>query len=156
MRSYRKLSRPSRLGVLMLLASLMLEMRGSFAKLPATQVDEPTLEVYFSPSCSPCLRELPILAEFLAMPEARLRIVMVDQTQTGRAKVRSIAPSLLPQILIAPSAAPRELLQAAGDAELLLPYARVRGADGRTCSRWRGELSLGRILTLIAACKPIN
>lgn len=46
----------------------------------------------------------------------------------------------------------RALLQDVGDADGILPFARVRRMDGRVCAKWRGILTVARIRALLKAC----
>jgi thiol-disulfide isomerase/thioredoxin len=115
-------------------------------------IPPPVLEVFYSPTCAPCRLELPALAQFAATGEARVRVVIVDEPERGRAELRAVSPGLEAAATTDPSASPRDILRAAGDERELLPYARSLTAEGQVCATWSGGLTMGRARSLMSAC----
>ena len=112
----------------------------------------PVLEVFYSPTCTPCRLELPLLVDIAGKSETKLRIVILDQEERARAELRAVSPRL-EAIARPPSAAsPGDVLRAAGDTNGILPYARTLTDDGAVCAKWSGGLTIGRIKSLLAAC----
>jgi thiol-disulfide isomerase/thioredoxin len=112
----------------------------------------PVLEVFYSPTCAPCRLELPLIADVAAQPDARVRIVILDQEERARTELRTVS-TRLDAIAVGPSAAsPGDALHAAGDANRILPYARSLTADGAVCATWSGGLTISRVKSLLAAC----
>jgi thiol-disulfide isomerase/thioredoxin len=113
----------------------------------------PVLEVFYSPSCAPCRLELPVIAEIAGRPEARLRIVILDQEARARGELRAVSPALDAAAAGPPATgSPNEALRAAGDDNAILPYARSLTADGEVCAKWSGGLTKSRAQSLLAAC----
>jgi len=117
------------------------------AALPAV-----TLEVYYSPACIPCRLELPAIAEFSRVDGRRVQFVILDQTERARDELRSISERLAESAIVSPYSNPRTALREAGDSDGILPYARSVMSDGKSCASWRGELTLSRARSLVAAC----
>jgi thiol-disulfide isomerase/thioredoxin len=112
----------------------------------------PVLEVFYSPTCTPCRLELPAVAELASEESAAVRIIILDQEQRARADLRAASPRL-EAIATGPSAAaPGDALRAAGNANGILPYARTVTADGEVCAKWSGGLTISRAKSLLAAC----
>jgi hypothetical protein len=110
------------------------------------------LEVFYSPSCTPCRLELPVVAEMVGQEGVTVRVIILDQGERARAELRAVSPRL-EAIAAGPSAAPPgEALRAAGDANGILPYARSVTAEGQECAKWSGRLTISRIQSLLAAC----
>ena len=117
-----------------------------------TAAPPPVLEVYYSPTCAPCRLELPAIAEFVRDGETHVRIVILDQAKRASEELREVSPILAATAIVAKDANPRTALRAAGDAEEMLPYARVIAPGGQVCAQWRGSLTLSRARNLVAAC----
>ena len=110
------------------------------------------LEVYYASTCAPCRLELPVLAEAVrdGLP---ITVMMLTDPVRARRELAAASPELAARAQPAGDAAgPRAALRDAGDPDGILPFSRVRGADGTTCRTWRGLLTLERIRTLLAAC----
>jgi hypothetical protein len=112
----------------------------------------PILEVYYSPTCAPCRLELPAVAEFARLDGSRVRIVILDQETRARDELKDVALRLVPMAVSVTDKNPRNALRAAGDADGMLPYARVVTPEGKVCSNWRGMLTLARAQNLVRAC----
>ena len=111
----------------------------------------PVLEVYFAPTCAPCRLELPVLAE-AAKDGLPVTVVLLTDQARARRELAAASPGLAAKAVPAPPGAdPRTTLRDAGDPDGILPFSRVRGAEG-TCPSWRGILTLDRIRTLLAGC----
>jgi hypothetical protein len=112
----------------------------------------PVLEVFYSPTCTPCRLELPAVAEIVGQGDVKVRIVILDQEERARTELSTVSP-LLEAIAVPPtSAPPGDVLRAAGDANGILPYARNLTAKGEVCAKWSGGLTVSRVRTLLAAC----
>lgn len=112
----------------------------------------PVLEVFYSPTCTPCRLELPIVAEIVREEGTRVRIVIIDQEERARAELQAVS-SRLDAVAVGPAAAaPRDILRAAGNDRGILPYARTVGSAGTVCSTWSGRLTVSRIKSMFAAC----
>ena len=111
----------------------------------------PILEVFYSPSCTPCRLELPVLAQIVRLGDTQMRIVILDQEERARAELRTISPAL-ESVAASPHAAANELLRAAGDKNGILPYARSLSATGEICAKWSGRLTSAPARDLLAAC----
>lgn len=114
----------------------------------------PALEVFYSPTCTPCRLELPALS-LLARDGTRIRIVLLDQEERARAELRAVSPMLEAAAVGPPAAAPRDVLRAAGNANGILPFARAVAADETACATWSGGLTVERARTMLAACARI-
>jgi thiol-disulfide isomerase/thioredoxin len=112
----------------------------------------PVLEVYYSPTCAPCRLELPAVAEFARQDGSRVRVVILDQVSLAREELGNTSSQLFETAVAPAGKNPRAVLRAAGDADGILPYARTLASDGKTCSQWRGGLTLWRAQNLVAAC----
>jgi thiol-disulfide isomerase/thioredoxin len=112
----------------------------------------PVLEVFYSPTCTPCRLELPVLAELQRRGEATLRIVILDQEERARSELRAVSERLDGIASGPAAAAPGDTLRAAGDANGILPYARSVAAGGEVCAKWSGGLTIERAKSLLAAC----
>jgi len=112
----------------------------------------PTLEVYYSPSCTPCRLELPVLADFVRQDGAHLRIVILAGEGLARETLRAVSPRLERAAVTNIADAPTKVLHVAGDAYGILPYTRSIAANGAVCAQWAGVLTLPRIRALIGAC----
>ncbi len=116
-------------------------------------VEAPLLEVYYASSCEPCRLELPVLAEAARRDGVHLVVVILDEEARARRDLAAAGPALDAAAIMPPSARDqRTILREAGDPDGILPYARVRRADGRACGSWRGILTLARIKSLLASC----
>jgi len=115
--------------------------------------DAPVLDVYYASTCAPCRAELGVLAEVARAGSTPLMIYLLADRVTARAELEAASP-LLPDLAVAPPSGTdeRALLRTAGDADGILPFARVRTADGRICGKWRGILTMARIRALLRAC----
>jgi hypothetical protein len=111
----------------------------------------PALEVFYSPTCTPCRLELPALAT-LAGDGTTIRIVLLDQEERARSELRAVSPVLETAAVGPSSEAPRDVLRAAGNANGILPFARAVTADEATCATWSGGLTVERARSLLAAC----
>jgi hypothetical protein len=118
----------------------------------APAVPPPVLEVYYSPACETCRRELPALAILQSHEGAAIRIVILEREKEALADVQSRAPRLLAYVK-PPSGTRDAMLAAAGDEQKLLPYARSVRGDGRVCARWVGRLVVDKARALLLACK---
>jgi thiol-disulfide isomerase/thioredoxin len=112
----------------------------------------PVLEVFYSPTCTPCRLELPVLAEVAGRQGIRVRIVILDQEERARSELRAMSAYLDANAIGPATDAPGDVLRAAGDDRGILPYARSVSHDGRICSTWSGMLTVSRVKSLIAAC----
>jgi len=114
--------------------------------------DAPILEVYYAATCAPCRRELPALAEVL--PGIELVIYVLGDADKAREQLRKASPALAERARYSPPGGDeREFLRQAGDADGILPYARLVTLSGKLCQSWRGILTETRIQTMIAACE---
>ncbi len=112
----------------------------------------PVLDVYYASTCAPCRLELPVLAEAVrdGLP---VTVVMLTDPARARRELAEASPDLAARAEPAAIAAdPRASLRAAGDPDGILPFSRVRGADGVPCRTWRGLLTLERIRALLKGC----
>ena len=112
----------------------------------------PVLEVFYSPTCTPCRLELPAVAEMAGEPGTVVRIVILDQEERARAELRAVSPRLDALATRASEPSPGQTLRAAGDAGGILPYARAVAASGEVCARWRGGLTVERAREMLATC----
>lgn len=111
----------------------------------------PVLEVFYSPTCTPCRLELPAVAELATEKGLRLRVVILDQEERARAELRVVSPAL--EAAAEGSVEdPRAVLREAGNQEGILPYARSLAPAGDTCAKWSGRLTVQRGRALVAAC----
>ncbi len=120
--------------------------------MPLPAAIPPTLEVYYSPACETCRRELAALAILHDHEGGQIRIVILDNDAQARRDVQTRAPSLLPFVEVVDGARV-DVLLAAGDKERLLPFARSVTADGQVCARWVGRMTLDKARALLTACK---
>jgi hypothetical protein len=112
----------------------------------------PALEVFYSSTCIPCRLELPVLAEVIGKDGTRVRIFILEKEERARAELRAVSPRL-EAIAVGPTtAAPGEVLRAAGNDRGILPYARSVDAQGNVCLTWSGGLTVSRVTSLLAAC----
>jgi thiol-disulfide isomerase/thioredoxin len=111
----------------------------------------PVIEIFYSPACTPCRLELPILAEVVREQGLRVRVVILDQEERARAELHAAAPRL-DAIAVTPTTRPRDTLRAAGNDRGILPYARTVTAEGTVCTTWAGRLTVSRIKSMVAAC----
>jgi hypothetical protein len=119
---------------------------------PPPDLPPPTLEVYYSPSCTPCRLELPLVAETVGRQDLRVRIVIVDEEERARMELRAVSPRLDALAESRAGASPNATLREAGNARSILPYARTVAVNGETCSSWAGGLTKARIDKLRDAC----
>jgi hypothetical protein len=127
-----------------------------FAYLPGClmppDLPPPVLEAFYSPTCTPCRLELPVLAEVVGEQGTRVHIVILDQEARARAELHAVSPRL-DAIAVGPAgAAPGDVLRAAGNDRGILPFARSITARGDVCSTWSGGLTASRVKSLLAAC----
>jgi hypothetical protein len=112
----------------------------------------PVLEVYYSPTCTPCRLELPAVAELARQDGLRVRIVILDQEERARAELGAVSPGLEAIAESRIEGGPGSVLRDAGNARGILPYARSIAPDGATCAQWSGRLTVQRGRDLLAAC----
>ncbi|MBV8187510.1 MAG: hypothetical protein JOY64_27895 [Alphaproteobacteria bacterium] len=112
----------------------------------------PVLEVYYSPTCTPCRLELPAVAELATQEGLSLRIVILDQEERARAELGAVSPALAAIAESRTEGAPGVVLRDAGNGEGILPYARSLAPSGETCAKWSGRLTVQRGRDLLAAC----
>ncbi|MGB8365439.1 MAG: hypothetical protein ACLQUZ_01540 [Rhizomicrobium sp.] len=112
----------------------------------------PVLEVYYAPGCAPCRLELPAVAEFARRDGSRVRIVIISDEARARVDLDKVSPALAATAVAQTRSTPQAALRAAGDSDGILPYARSLAANGTTCARWRGGLTLARARALVSAC----
>ncbi|WP_422003282.1 hypothetical protein [Reyranella sp.] len=112
----------------------------------------PVLEVFYSPTCTPCRLELPAVAEIAGQAGTVVRIVILDQEERARAELRAVSPRLEALAMVSPETVPGRALRAAGDDNGILPYARAVAGSGEVCARWRGGLTIERAREMLAAC----
>ncbi len=120
--------------------------------MPLPPPDIPVLEVFYASTCEPCHLELPNLAQLVQDTNLRMVIVLLTDEVKARNELQAVSPDL--EAVSMPSSNPdaRAALRAAGDADGILPYARLRQADGRLCGSWRGILTAARVKILLASC----
>ena len=112
----------------------------------------PSLEIFYSSTCVPCRLELPVLAEVVSADGTRMRIFILEQEERARGELRAVSPRL-EAIAVGPTtAAPGDVLRAAGNDRGILPYARSVDAQGNVCMMWSGRLTVSRVKRLLAAC----
>lgn len=111
----------------------------------------PVLEVFYSPTCTPCRLELPVVAEIARQGKTTVRIVILDQEDRARGELRAVSPTL-DALASGPTTAPGDALRAAGNDRGILPYARSVTSQGQVCARWSGGLTIERAKSLLAAC----
>ncbi len=119
---------------------------------PLPPAEPPVLEVFYSPTCTPCRLELPAVAEFAGQDGARVRVVILDQEERARAELRQVSPVLEAAAEGRIEASPNAVLRQAGNADGILPYARSVTATGEVCAKWSGRLTVSRARELVAAC----
>ena len=120
--------------------------------MPLPPPDVPALEVFYASTCEPCHLELPNLARLTRDRDFRMIIVLLTDEAKARLELKAVSPEL--EAVATPSSNPdaRAALRAAGDADGILPYARLRRTDGRSCGSWRGILTAARVRILLANC----
>jgi len=121
--------------------------------MPLVAPDMPVLDVYYASTCAPCRADLAVLADVVREGHPKLVIYLLSDATEARAELAAASPQL-PDLAVAmpTGSTEREVLRLAGDADGILPFARVRAADGRLCGTWRGILTLERIRALLKAC----
>jgi thiol-disulfide isomerase/thioredoxin len=112
----------------------------------------PVLEVFYSPTCAPCVLELPVVAEFAKTGGARVRIVIVDEEARARAELRAVSSTLETEAVARTAASPGTVLRKAGDTYGILPYARTVASNGMVCAHWGGRLTATKARQLVEAC----
>lgn len=121
--------------------------------MPVLTADSPVLEVYYATTCAPCHAELGALAEVIQEGRDKLVIYLLTDAASAREELAAASPSLPERTVALPDGADqRAVLRDAGDAEGILPFARVRTASGRVCAQWRGILTVTRIKKLLKSC----
>ena len=106
----------------------------------------PTLEIFYSPSCAPCRLELPVLAELTTQAGLQIRITILDEETRARAELKAVSPQLEAVAQSKASDSPRAVLNAAGNANGILPYARsilTSAADEGEASIYRSSVDGG-------------
>jgi thiol-disulfide isomerase/thioredoxin len=121
--------------------------------MPLVAPDMPVLDVYYASTCAPCRAELGVLAEVVREGSPKLVIYLLTDETEARAELAAASPHLpASAVALPPGRTEREVLRLAGDADGILPFARMRAADGRLCGMWRGILTGERIRALLKAC----
>ena len=111
-----------------------------------------TLEVFYSPTCTPCRLELPAVAEIAGQDGVRMRIVILDDEDRARAELRAVSVRLEAVAKSKAGESPNAVLRDAGNDTGILPYARSITANGEVCAKWSGRLTVARARSLLAAC----
>ena len=122
-----------------------------FPAVPAP--DGPLIEVYYASSCTPCRLELPVLAELSESERTRMVIVLLTEEKKAREEIVAVSPKLETLAILPSGHDSRKVLQAAGDAEGILPYARSLHSNGQICKSWRGLLNVDRVRKMLRGCK---
>jgi hypothetical protein len=120
--------------------------------MPPLPPDPPVLEVFYSPSCTPCRLELPAVAAIAGQDGVHLRVVILDQEARARAELRAVSARLEAAAESRPGSPPTAVLRDAGNDDGILPYARSLTDTGSVCAKWSGRLTLTRARGLLAAC----
>ena len=123
-------------------------------QMPPLPPDLPpaTLEVFYSPTCTPCRLELPAVAEIAGRDGVRVRVVILDDEDRARAELREVSTRLEAVAESKVGEAPNAVLRDAGNDTGILPYARSVTANGDVCAKWSGRLTVARARSLLAAC----
>jgi thiol-disulfide isomerase/thioredoxin len=126
-------------------------------QMPPLPPDLPpaTLEVFYSPTCTPCRLELPAVAEIAGRDGVRVRVVILDDEDRARAELREVSTRLEAVAESKVGEAPNAVLRDAGNNTGILPYARSVTANGDVCAKWSGRLTVARARSLLAACSRI-
>jgi thiol-disulfide isomerase/thioredoxin len=111
-----------------------------------------TLEVFYSPTCTPCRLELPAVAEIAGRDGVRVRVVILDEEDRARAELREVSTRLEAVAESKVGEAPNAVLRDAGNDTGILPYARSVTSNGAVCAKWSGRLTVARAASLLAAC----
>lgn len=114
--------------------------------------DPPLLEIFYAPTCAPCVLELPAIARFQKTRPDRLRIILISDFGRALSDLAAISPELAARAVKAASSQPRDTLRLAGNDDAILPYARAVDARGHICARWRGTLTIERMNNMLRAC----
>jgi hypothetical protein len=114
-----------------------------------------TLEVFYSPTCTPCRLELPAVAEIASRDGVRVRVVILDDEDRARAELRAVSVRLEAIAESKVGEAPSAVLHDAGNDTGILPYARSVTSSGAICAKWSGRLTVTRAANLLAACVRI-
>lgn len=118
-------------------------------------IPPPVLEVFYSPSCTPCRLELPVVARSAEQHGVHIRIVILDQEDRARAELHAVSAKLADAAEARVGRSPNAVLRAAGNEDSILPYARSLTDAGKVCAKWSGRLTLSRIRSLLAACTDL-
>lgn len=122
--------------------------------MPPSVLEAPYLEVFYASTCLPCRIEAPFLAEIAKGKTLRLTITLLTDPAKAKQELAAISPELAQRATPLPATLPaRQALTEAGDADGVLPFARMIGTTGKTCASWRGILSKAVIEKLFARCK---
>ena len=114
-----------------------------------------TLEVFYSPTCTPCRLELPAVAEIAGRDGVRVRVVILDDEDRARAELRAVSVRLEAVAESKVGESPNAVLRDAGNDTGILPYARSVASNGAVCAKWSGRLTVARAVNLLAACARI-
>jgi thiol-disulfide isomerase/thioredoxin len=126
-------------------------------EMPPLPPDFPpaTLEVFYSPTCTPCRLELPAVAEIAARDSVRVRVIILDGEERARAELRAVSAQLEAIAESKVGESPNAVLRDAGNDTGILPYTRSVTPNGAVCAKWSGRLTVARAASLLAACARI-
>jgi len=113
---------------------------------------KPLLQVFYSSNCAPCRLELPVLADVAAGRTVDLSIVVFGDREKAFAELRGASTRLAGLATAIPENEERQTLRAAGNADGILPYARILSASGLACDSWRGGLTPRVIARMLERC----
>jgi thiol-disulfide isomerase/thioredoxin len=114
-----------------------------------------TLEVFYSPTCTPCRLELPAVAEIAGRDGVRVRVIILDDEDRARAELRAVSVRLEAVAESKVGESPNAVLRDVGNDTGILPYARTVTSTGAVCAKWAGRLTVARAAHMLAACARI-
>jgi thiol-disulfide isomerase/thioredoxin len=112
-----------------------------------------TVVNFWRTDCPPCVRELPVLAEFARRGQARIITIALQRPAETTA-----APEVVQTALQAPltqlhgPSEPRGLLARFGDRSGALPHTVVLDAERRPCAQRSGEINAAWLTAALGNC----